>query len=315
MILAVALVLVGIPVALYFQDQWSQNLPLSWKEIGEDRMNNGTVQFIDGDTDVYQEVLEIENGSVIHMMDWTGRYQYFGGPPYFEPWYKTLSGRFGSSTTVLWDVDNVTDVSIIDQDLSSELYPDLYDYELGPSSLYWISRYNASSLISSDIWKVKYQIDAPGNYTVHLGIIKIDSQGVVDLDEIRELWSGSGDPNETGIISYDLLDVLGIQTALGDGKLTLWIEMDDEEILEVGDSIYFRIWILKSSGGLITQSTVTNITLVALTLVLGFVAIASTPYWNPTNSKDPGWIGRRLRWINSLVQRFLARRARRRSRR
>lgn len=308
MVLAVVLVTVGIPGVLYLQDQWGANLPLSWREVGDSRIHNGTVDLTwpDGTSPTGEVQITEEIGSEavqVHYYD-------IIAPNGARKGYYQMD-----TPEITWDLGgNDTDVIVLENDTA--YYGD-WSAETIYQRLYWITRYNGSSILEDDIWKIKYEIDTNRNFTLNLGLIDVDLEGVVNLDDTVRIWtSGEVGDNDTGIISYDILDVLEARSALGEGKLALWIELDEGEAFEVGDIIEFRIWVVKESGTLITQSTITTGSLVLITLVLGYVAVASTPWYNPTDPKNPGWIGKRLSGLNRTIQGFLARRSkRRRSRR
>jgi hypothetical protein len=301
MVLGVAIILVGIPLALYLSDTWGDNIPISWDPVSQGDLFEGDLLIEDWEPD------SLPNGSTIYAWSYENRI----GMGFPTRWTYTDHIVY-NQTAVAWDLDgNGTNAIIVDDNLSGEVIGQFLQTYF--SRIYWVLDLNASTISERDIWAFKFDINVTGNYTWTLALAGTNIKDEVDLSTVGILGTGTGSGEETAIIKYDLLAVLEQLSVLGEGKLIFFIQRDDAPF-EIGETVTFQLWTQGPTRGLLSQKNITQLALIGITGLLGFMAVASTPLWDPLNPRNPGIVGRTGGRITSWIRRRGERRRWRRRR-
>lgn len=249
MILAISLIVVGIPIGMYMADSWN-----SWLSPTYDYTS-----FPDNDTDLLEApvlgaVISTEGSAV------------------------TVNGTTATATitneTVIWDSpldwDSVTMTGAGDLIL------------------------NLNKTVSDLYGSVNYQMILNTNSSIDLTLTlqAIKSDGIILTSYDLNTWN-PGNGSNSVYWNWTPSDIMEIITTMNvRATEETWIRLVIEETdgaLEIGDSVEFKIE-LGGSGhvyGISSEKTL-QMTLWIGTLIFGFVALASTPWFNPT-TKGGSW--------------------------
>lgn len=276
MVMAIALILLGVPFSLHLVKSWNDITPTGDKVIlGVDEFN--TTKFGSSEGKICLKDNE----------------------------YYTVQD------TIVWGDDKASTVVIVNPGSSSstQLYwflnytvSDLIN--IGMDGFYYNLTFPSGRHAFGMFFGGTVNVDE--NYEIEILDISWTDDSPWFWDDYSELGSSTRS-NASGKISFSTLDLMTIKAEFGNVRPVMAL-YSYEGGLDTSDQVSFNISYKEPSTTDIQNDTILKIGALVIGLFLIWVGVASTTWYNPAPGSTPGWLDKKISNIGSGIRRRTKRR-------
>lgn len=262
MVIAISLLFIGVPYVLHLISEWNDIIP-----------------------DGPYKSLEEEDFATIPI-DWKGS-QSIAKVSLWEVGAGSDSGY--EKLTVAWGGNVSNDhIGVITNHVSVPYYQRI-DFH---------TKIKIDDMIANDTleWKFKFNTSASIKTRIYVGILEGDMSDKTSGNNFspRIITQTDFTAIHDKTFTLSILDMLENKAKYGNNNLTFSIAIEPGQTFETGDTFTFSILYKEEVNGEIKSMTVMNIGALIIGAILLIIAFVSTPWWNPTDSSNPGWFDQAL---------------------